>query len=286
LNTTDRGKRPATVIKGFQKNPKVKSVAGVAVSEKTRRALERLGLTGYEVRAYLALVESGGLTAADISKLSGVPYSKIYETLRSLEAKGWLETEAKQSRPTKVYARPPAIALETMRLRRESEWRDNEKVILDELTPVYEGRGAKERPEIWIVRGEFNILTRVREAIDSCGSQLMLAVPSHLTQFLEMVQGKLMELRSRGVKLEVMISEDADKDLLRRIASTSSLRIRSQMFGGGLIADSREVILLIGPGGEGSTLAISSNHPGLAKLASDYFEYLWGDSKSFETKSQ
>jgi predicted transcriptional regulator len=41
--------------------------------------MESLGLTGYEIKVYISLLEIGSMTASDISKKSGVPYSKIYE---------------------------------------------------------------------------------------------------------------------------------------------------------------------------------------------------------------
>src|SRR3989304_4665991 len=47
-----------------------------------------LGLTDYEMKAYEALIQLGKSTAAKISKLSNVPYGKIYEVLSSLEKKG------------------------------------------------------------------------------------------------------------------------------------------------------------------------------------------------------
>jgi hypothetical protein len=50
------------------------------------------------------------------------------------------------------------------------------------------------------------------------------------------------------------------------------------MFGGGIIADGREVILLLGQEEEAISLAIWSDHIGLARLAKNYFEFLWEDS--------
>jgi len=53
------------------------------------------------------------------------------------------------------------------------------------------------------------------------------------------------------------------------------------MFGGGVIADGREVILLLGQeGDEAISLAIWSDHIGLSKFAKNYFEYLWADTES------
>ncbi len=42
-----------------------------------RKALETIGLTSYEIRTFSALLQSGELTASDLSQKSGVPYSKV-----------------------------------------------------------------------------------------------------------------------------------------------------------------------------------------------------------------
>jgi hypothetical protein len=52
------------------------------------------------------------------------------------------------------------------------------------------------------------------------------------------------------------------------------------MFGGGIIADGKEVILLLGQEEEAVNLAIWSDHVGLAGFAKNYFEFLWEDSAS------
>jgi hypothetical protein len=53
------------------------------------------------------------------------------------------------------------------------------------------------------------------------------------------------------------------------------------MFGGGVISDSEEVVLLLGEE-DRATLAIWADHIGLAKFAKDYFEVLWRESTEFE----
>jgi len=57
-------------------------------SDKTKKALQSLGLTDYEARAYLSLVEFGPLTANEVSRNSNVPYSKSHTVLPALRQKG------------------------------------------------------------------------------------------------------------------------------------------------------------------------------------------------------
>jgi len=50
--------------------------------------LQEIGLTQNESKAYKTLLEHGKLGAGDISKFSGVSYSRIYDVLASLKQKG------------------------------------------------------------------------------------------------------------------------------------------------------------------------------------------------------
>jgi sugar-specific transcriptional regulator TrmB len=52
--------------------------------------LKRVGLTEYEAKAYLALVNVHLSTATQVSDKSGVPRTKTYATLESLAQKGWV----------------------------------------------------------------------------------------------------------------------------------------------------------------------------------------------------
>jgi len=90
----------------------------MSVSEKTRRALKEFGLTEYEAKVYVSLVESGTQAASELSSTASIPYSKIYEILGNLERKGWVETE--QGRPSKYYPKAPSTALESSRARLET----------------------------------------------------------------------------------------------------------------------------------------------------------------------
>ncbi len=64
----------------------------MSIDENTKETLRELGLNAYEIDAYFALLESGQLTAMEISREAKVPYSKIYEVLNSLKEKGWIKS--------------------------------------------------------------------------------------------------------------------------------------------------------------------------------------------------
>ncbi|MDG6906995.1 MAG: TrmB family transcriptional regulator [Nitrososphaerota archaeon] len=247
------------------------------VSEKSKRILQQLGLTDYEIKAYVSLLSHPGIQASEISKDSDVPVSKIYEVLSNLERKGWVESQ--HTRPTKYFPKSPSTALQALRLRLQAELKANEDQLLSELMPLYESKEFQERPDIWIVRGDYNILAKVSESIDRCRRELLAVVPSALNEVIELIIPTLTDIRASGINVRILTSNQIEKNTAAKIASLADLRLRDNMFGGGVIVDAREVVLLLGGSSEGKeALAIWSDHAALSSLAKSYFEFLWAEA--------
>ena len=248
------------------------------VSETTRRALKEFGLTEYEVKAYIGLVESGPMPASQLSTTATIPYSKIYEILGNLERKGWVESE--QGRRSKYFPKPPGTALESSRVRMENTLKSSQMDAMSELQPLYEKKGVQERPDIWIVRGQNNIIDRIKETLSRTRRELLVAMPIVPDSVISMATPALSLMNSRDIKVSVMVPSPTTKDVVRKLKGVAEVRIREQMFGGGIISDSNEIIILLGEEPEkGLTLAISSHHLGLVKFGKSYFEFLWENSK-------
>lgn len=250
----------------------------MTISDRARRSLQEFGLTDYEIRSYTSLLEIGPASASELSEASGVPYSKIYEVLGSLEKKGWIEME--HGRPSKYYPKPPSVATEITKSQLENALQTNEALVLDELQPLYEKKGVRERPDIWIVRGNLNVLAKVRETMEHVQKEILAAVPALPDSAAEVLIPLVKTIVDRGVKVQLMTLRAPMTETMVKLTKLCEVRVREQMFGGGIIADGREVILLLGQeGDETISLGIWSDHVGLAKFAKNYFEYLWHDSE-------
>jgi HTH-type transcriptional regulator, sugar sensing transcriptional regulator len=254
------------------------SAHDITVTEKTRRVLQDLGLTDYEIKAYLTLLSIPGSQASDISRQSDVPVSKIYEVLGNLERKGWVESQ--HTRPSKYFPKSPSTALQAFRLKIESDLKSNEDYLLGELMPIFAQKATQERPDIWIVRGDFNILAKVSETIYRCKKELLVAFPSALNNVVDFVVPSLRSMRDAGINVRIMMSGGVGEKTSNTIAELSNLRFKDNMFGGGVIIDAREVVLLLGTSRESPSqaLAIWSDHSGLASFAKNYFEFLWAEA--------
>lgn len=248
------------------------------MSERTRRALKEFGLTEYEVKAYVSLVESGALPASELSKVASIPYSKIYEIIGNLERKGWVESE--QGRPSKYYAKAPSTALESSRVRFENTLRSSEADALGELQPLYEKKGVQEKPDIWIVRGQDNIVDKIKETLGRTSRELMVAMPVVPESIVAMALPVLALMREKNIHVSVMMPASVGRDTIKRLKGLAEVRTREQLFGGGIISDDNRIVILLGEDPEkGLTLAISSDHIGLVRFGKSYFEYLWEGSK-------
>jgi sugar-specific transcriptional regulator TrmB len=244
------------------------------LSEAATEALTVLGLTGSEIKAYVALLKGGTMTASEVSREARVPYSKVYDALESLHGKGWVEEQ--KSRPIVYTARPPDTALEELKSRQEIARREKEKIALEELTSVYVSRGEQEKPDIWIMRGTNEILSRVRNLILNCKTELLIALPPQLLPSIDRIEPLLVAQKEKGVKNLILTSPDVAEEVAAKLARLAEIKTRKTMYGGGLVSDSREVILLLGGGEQGtSPLAIWASHHGLASFAKDYFDFLW-----------
>ncbi len=251
---------------------RLKPIAG----ERSLRALRGLGFTEYEASAYITLLRHGSLTALELSEKASIPYSKVYGVLESLRRRGWIEVGG--GRPRVYYPKSPLEALRVERIRRERSFEEHRSVILEELQPIYEGRGLRERPEVWIIRGLDNILSTLRRMVEEVRRELMIALPAIDEKLLMPLSTSLSLVRNREVRMLLLTTMEAVSKLGEYIHHFDEIRIRDEMFGGGIIADGAETLLILDttPGGR---LAIASDHKGLTNIAKIYFNHLWRTAK-------
>jgi sugar-specific transcriptional regulator TrmB len=253
----------------------------MSISDKTKKSLEKIGLTSYEIKTFSSLLKTGELTASDLSQKSGVPYSKIYEVLGTLEEKSWISSD--DSRPTKYFAKSPSTGLESTKQKMENDFSKNQSIILNELVPLYEKSGTSEKPDIWVISGALNIAAKILEMVESCRNEVMIALPEAGEDLVKQALPKLRSLHDKGVDITILASDKIDKESIKAIKRVATVKIKKGLFGGGIISDKKYVVILLGPevAGENSSdiVAIWADHAGLAGFARQYFEYLLKDSK-------
>ncbi|WXG45308.1 MAG: helix-turn-helix domain-containing protein [Candidatus Atabeyarchaeum deiterrae] len=239
-------------------------------------ALHELGLTEYESRIYIALVSKGTTTAIELSQLTEVPYSRIYDVLGRLERKGWIESQ--KSKPTKYAPKPPLGAVRAAKLEIQGRIEELEKEVIADLQPVYERGGKSERPEVYILYGEDNVLKKIEESIQKAEKYILLALPNFGNREFSVFFPVLGRLRSSNVKVRLLTSK-IDSRTISRLSELAETRVRESLYGGGAIIDGREAMIILTEqttkGDNVINIGIWAKHIGLAVIANNYFEYLW-----------
>ena len=165
----------------------------------------------------------------------------------------------------------------------ESDFSQNQNVILNELVPLYEKSGTSERPDIWVLSGAINIGAKILEMVETCRNEVMIALPEAGEELVRQALPKLRSLHDKGVDITILTSDKMDKESIKAIKRVATVKIKKGLFGGGIISDKRYVVILLGPeiGGANTSevVAIWADHTGLAGFARQYFEYLLKDSK-------
>ncbi|MFC7228023.1 TrmB family transcriptional regulator [Salinirubellus salinus] len=153
-------------------------------------ALERLGLSNYEARAFVALQRLGTGTARDIHDAADIPRSQVYGAADSLEDRGLVNVQ--QSRP-KLY-RP--VSLEQANQHLTAEFEHDRQRAFDHLEAVQAQSDADEEQaeEVWTITGRAAIDSRVASLIDGATDSVIVAAgdPQYLPDsVVEALQARL-----------------------------------------------------------------------------------------------
>lgn len=228
--------------------------------EKIIEQMKQLGLTEYEVKAYLALLEEHPVNGYVLSKKSGVPRSRIYEVLDGLTKKQVVfEKEAMKS--TVYYPLEPALLLKKLR-------GDFEKVIgsVDDYTnKLYNKDTTDVEPKI--LRGREQILSMIRLLIGEAKHRIALSVwDEELILLKEAIDGAV----ERGVLLRGMYfgyrNPYAELVSHRRIDRYLAESDERYMIA---VIDTKHVIFGVISRGE-STQATWSKDPGIIDINDDF----------------
>ncbi|WP_458191007.1 TrmB family transcriptional regulator [Haladaptatus sp. NG-WS-4] len=173
--------------------------------------LQQLGLKEYEARCFVALARLPKGTAKEISDISEVPRTRVYDAIRVLETKGLVEIQ--HSNPQQFRAVPIKEAAET--LRQEYESRTETLVeAMDDLEPKYSDGDEEITHEVWALSGTTPITNRTQQLIDAAGREVVLIIGRE-DVITEELLNQLQEALDTG--LDVLVGTQT-KDLRAQVA--------------------------------------------------------------------
>lgn len=160
------------------------------------RNLERLGLTENEAKAYVGLVSLREATASEVHQLTSVPRAKIYEILKMLAKKGYLEV--RQGSPTYFRAVDPKQVIGKIK----DEFIKCTVETLDQFNEL-----SYELPKIspvWCIQSDWGIKNRIREILNGVKEELIIFSSS--PEFLQEFEADLKKLE-KTCRLTLIVNE-------------------------------------------------------------------------------
>lgn len=170
--------------------------------------LEDAGLSPYQAETYVTLLELGSASATDIVDACKVPDPRIYDVLRDLEEKGYVETYQQDS--LNARAHDPKSVLDNLRSR-SSQYLHAAESIEDRWN-----QPAVTEHEVSIVKRFDTIRNMASKHITDARMQIEFA--GHIDEFRAM-HDELLAAHERGVTIKVSLwTGENDVDLPDRDA--------------------------------------------------------------------
>ncbi|MXR53010.1 TrmB family transcriptional regulator [Halovenus sp. WSH3] len=220
--------------------------------------LQQLGLKEYEAKSFVALSRLPQGTAKEISEISEVPRTRVYDSIRVLETKGLVESH--QSSPQQfraVSVDEVTNTLKTQYVNRTEKLRNT----LNGLEPAAEDTETELTHEVWSMSGATAIANRSKDLITEAEEELVIVlgqdsgIDDQLIDVLEAAQ-------RRGVSVVIGTVDEPLRDEIERMVPNADVFVSglSWLRGAPEMGDDTQItrLLLV----DRSTILVSSVHQG------------------------
>lgn len=161
--------------------------------------LNGIGFTDSEAKVYLVLLRNNPATGYQLSKVSAVPRSMVYEALGRLDARGAV-LKSVEAKATLYRPLPPDALLESV----DMEHHRKMKALSSGLSHMYEtGTGDL----LWTIMGEPSVVSYAVDMIQSAQAELMLVLSD---QGLQELQDVVQAACDRGVHVSALLTGDLE----------------------------------------------------------------------------
>ena len=140
--------------------------------EEAIEVLQQLGLKGYEARCFVGLSRLHTGTAKQLSEITEVPRTRVYDAVRVLEAQGLVEVE--HSSPQRFRAVSLEEATETLRDQYESRVERLQHAL--DTVDIVEETDDSPVQQVWGLTGRDAIENRTNQLIESSSEEIVLVV--------------------------------------------------------------------------------------------------------------
>jgi len=221
--------------------------------ELVNKIKDYFSLNVYETKVWLALLGKGVASAGEVSTISGVPRSRTYDVLESLEKKGFVVE--KLGKPVKYLGIKPNIILEKLKNNVKKNAEDKIKDLLKvkntseygELESLYkDGINPVKREDVSAsLKGRSNISIHLREILRNAEKEVIIC--TNINEFVskaKLFSQTINTLKKSNVKIKIALS--GDQDLVKKISEKIGIKIKkSNVNAKFFIIDRKEILFYL-----------------------------------------
>lgn len=216
---------------------------------------EHFDLNSYEAKVWVALLGRGIASAGELAELTGVPRSRTYDILESLERKGLVIMRL--GKPIKYISINPREVIDKLKKRVDLELHERvkridevkENPIWSEIVGLYENGIKKVDPTqiSGAIKGRHHLHDRFEELFGESQDEILLATSGiELNRMVEYHYPAMRAAKERGVRIIIAVTKEGVTDknlkLSKELGDVKELDDFETRF---VIIDSREMIFML-----------------------------------------
>lgn len=164
-------------------------------------SLEKFSLTRYEAKAYIGMTNLISGKAEEIAKASEIPRSKIYNTLKQLDKKGFITIT--HTRPLEYHVVPPREIFKNKKDELIKELESSQ----EKLDEIYNDNISEIQAPVWLIKTSENIINKEIEIIKRARKSINMRIGFLLEGEGEALIKAFKEL-PRGVPIKILATPE------------------------------------------------------------------------------
>ncbi|MDP1728783.1 MAG: helix-turn-helix domain-containing protein, partial [archaeon] len=201
--------------------------------ELVKKIKDYFGLNIYETKVWIALLGKGIASAGEIAEMSGVPRSRTYDVLESLEKQGF--AISKIGKPAKYIAVKPGLILEKLKnntlkeaeekvqtlskLKGSNEYTELEGIYTTGIKPIrHEDLSGS-------IKGKNTIYNHARELLENAKKEVIICTSVRdFSEKIRLFTTLAQKLNKNNVKVRIALS--GNESDIKKIAIKTKLKIK------------------------------------------------------------
>lgn len=249
-------------------------------SEMIRQIKEYFDLNIYETKVWLALLSKGIASAGEVATISGVPRSRTYDVLESLEKRGF--AIVKIGKPVKYIAVKPTEVIEKLKSNTMNEAQERVKSLSNlkstqeyvELEQLHNSGMSpiKYADLTGSIKGRSNIISRMRELLENAQKEVLICTSASDFEDKSRVLAPTIEkLVSKNIKVKFALSGDPEH--IKKVNSKLSVKAKQTDTPTRMcMADKKEILFMVTPENSKEEVAVWLNSPFFTESLHNLFE--------------